>query len=130
MRMGAACAALALALLVTSSAEGAWSKDAYVGLVGAGASMTQPLGERFDWGLKAEAGYLARFTGASGQALVRFNVPDTPVFVQLSAGALYSVGSSSGLKPWGSLGFGAKVDKWSILLQLPGFPIIGLSFPL
>jgi hypothetical protein len=47
---------------------------------------------------------------------------------------LFRVGSTywhePWVEPWGSLGFGAKVEKWSILLQLPGFPIIGLSFPI
>ena len=129
MRTGIITAALAALFIITAPAH-AEGVDGYFGVLGVGASLTQPLVDNFEWGGKVEAGYLGKWFGTSAQGLVRYNIPveNVPVFVQLGLGAHLEFDGK--LSPWGSLAFGARFDKWNVLLQLPGYPVIGLSFPL
>ena len=129
--MRAAIVTLALAFAVlTATPASAEGTDWYVGLAGGGIALTQPLTGDFEWGGKAETGYLGKWFGASAQGIVRYNLPveDVPVYVQLGIGAHVEFGGK--LLPWGSLGFGARFGKWNAIIQLPGYPVIGLSFPL
>jgi hypothetical protein len=107
------------------------------GFFGVGVQTTRPLGEdRFSIGGKLEAGFLDNFA-ISPQAILRYDVVDAPLYVQLGLGARMRLtgsdnrwGGNSTISPMGSLSFGFKVDRFNILVQLPGYPIIGLEFPL
>jgi hypothetical protein len=106
---------------------------ARVGLLGAGVSWHSPLAEHFDWGLKAEGGYLGNYSGITAQALIRFTIPaehKIPLYFELGFGPRYAIGDESGLKPaWGSFAIGANFDGWSLFIQ-GGTPSIGVSFPM
>ncbi len=104
--------------------------------------MTAPLADQFSWGIKGETGFLNTF-GASAQGLLRFDVPsdEIPLYIQLGFGAHIRISDKYDNSAWGtygsnrvgsivSLSFGAKFDNYNVILQLPGYPIIGLEFPL
>ena len=115
------------------TAHAAQGNSGYVGVLGAGAAMHSPLVEHFEWGMKAEGGYLFTFGGASVLGVVRYTVPrehGIPLFVEGGVGALLAFGGVSGVKPWGSLTLGAKLDGWTLIFQPVGFPIIGVVFPI
>ncbi len=123
--------AVALTLLLTVAGSAQAVSSAYAGIAGVGVQTAQPLADRFSWGLKGEAGLLDAF-GLVGAALIRFDVPsqDLPLYLQLALGARFRVDDNAKVQPWGSFGIGMKIDKYNVLLQLPGYPVIGLEFPL
>jgi hypothetical protein len=120
---------LALSIVALTATVSQAGTNAYVGLFGGGASMTQTIDGPLDWGLKAEGGYLGKYIGGSAQVLLQYNLPTkTPVFLQLGLGAL--VNTDAEVKPWGTFAVGAKFNKYTVLLQIPGFPVLGIRFPL
>ena len=134
--------AFALALLLTCAPAAHALSSVYVGIAGVGMQMTTPLADQFSWGVKGEAGFLNAF-GMSAQGILRFDVPsdEIPLYIQLGFGAHIRVADgfsdtawgaygSNRVSPAGSLSFGAKLDNYNVLLQLTGYPVIGLEFPL
>lgn len=123
--------AVALTLLLSFATSAQAVSSAYAGIAGVGIQTTQPLADRFSWGLKGEAGLLDAF-GLVGAALLRYDVPSEslPLYVQLGLGARFRVSDTAKLQPWPTLGFGAKIDRYNVILQLLGYPVIGLEFPI
>lgn len=135
--------AFALTLVLMCAPAAHALSSVYVGIAGIGMQMNAPLADQLSWGIKGEAGFLNSF-GMSTQALLRFDVPsdEIPLYIQLGFGAHIRIsdrygdgdwgpyGSSHRVSPIGSLSFGAKFENYNVILQLLGYPVIGLEFPL
>jgi len=113
------------------------SAEWYIGLLGAGVSMTSQLARQphLNWGVKVEGGYLpSTNVGVTMQGLLRLYVPISGrdrLFLQGGIGALLSTDTDHHVDPWGSVGIGARIqNSWGLLLQYPGFPVVGIMFPL
>ena len=131
MKRSHAIHAIALTLLLSLATSAQAISSVYAGIAGVGVQTAHPFADRFSWGLKGEAGLLDAF-GLVGAGLIRFDVPsqDLPLYLQLALGARFRVSDTAKLQPWVSLGIGAKIGRYNVLLQLPGYPIIGLEFPI
>ncbi len=131
MKRSHAIHAIALTLLLSFATSAQAISSVYAGIAGVGIQTAHPLADRFSWGLKGEAGLLDAF-GIVGAGLIRFDVPteDIPLYLQIALGARFRVDDNAKVQPWGSFGIGAKIGEFNVLLQLPGYPVIGLEFPL
>jgi hypothetical protein len=121
---------LALSIVALTATVSQAGTNAYVGLFGGGASMTQTIDGPLEWGVKAEGGYNGMHIGGTAQVLLQYNLPTkkVPVYLQLGIGPL--INSDAEVKPWGTFAVGAKLGKFDVLLQIPGFPVLGIRFPL
>jgi hypothetical protein len=122
---------LAIGMTFMLSSASYAGQSAYVGLAGIGVQTVHTIDGPFSWGLKGEGGYISDF-GLSGQGLLRFDLSgaDLPLYLQLGLGAQLKLTGNTGVKPWGTLGIGAHVGDMDLLLQFPGYPIIGIEFPM
>ncbi len=129
MRFRSILATMACLFALTTVASA--QKSVYAGLAGVGMQTATPITDAVSWGLKGEAGFLDGF-GLGGLALLRLDVPssDMPFYVQLGVGARLKVADETKVQPWGSLGVGAEIGGYNLLLQLPGYPVLGLEFPM
>ncbi len=122
---------IAIGCAVALSAATAPAASVYAGLLGVGIQNTWPVGDdRLSLGGKLEGGILNEF-GLSPQAVLRYDVPSqtVPLYLQLGLGGRLKVGDQAKVQPFGSVSIGVQIDKYHILLQLPGYPVIGLEFP-
>ena len=129
MRLRSILATTACLFALTTAAPA--QNSVYAGVLGVGMQTATPITDVVSWGLKGEAGFLYVF-GLDAQALLRLYVPssDMPFYVQLGVGARLKVADETKVQPWGSLGIGAEIGGYNVLLQLPGYPVLGLEFPM
>jgi hypothetical protein len=122
---------IAIGCAVALSAAAAPAASVYAGLLGIGIQNTWPVGEnRLSLGGKLEGGILREF-GLSPQAVLRYDVPSqtAPIYLQFGLGARLKVGDEAKVQPFPSVSIGVQIDRYHLLLQLLGYPVIGLEFP-
>lgn len=122
---------IAVGCAIAFGAATAPASSVYAGLLGVGIQNTWPIGDdRLSLGGKLEGGILNDF-GLSPQAVLRYDVPSqaVPLYLQLGLGGRLKVGDKAKVQPFGSVSVGVQINRYHLLLQLPGYPVIGLEFP-